>query len=169
MSKITSKNLSYDTTLPPFLQKLQNVNASLDGRHEYAIARPKRARDAQDVEDDAPAYVDEETNHTLSKNEYAALVERKEEDQKLEDAPVNTSTTPVDAALPREEEKIATIGAAKKRKLGRTIAGDDDDDDISKAVKEVDALTGTKAKADNIAKAKKKGKKIKLSFNEDES
>ncbi|KAI9733167.1 MAG: hypothetical protein M1818_007285 [Claussenomyces sp. TS43310] len=177
--KITSKNLSYNSTLPPFLQRLQSAhsNAGLDGRHERAIARPRRARTTQDEEDDTPTYVDEQTGDVLGKEEYAALVggeenidERKEfgSDQDREaSAPIGV------ARADREKQRITGIGAVQKRKVGKVLGLEEDveankDTTDPKARNEADGKAGETVKKAAAAKAKKNVKKIKLSFNDDE-
>jgi len=176
-SKITPKNLSYDTSLPPFLQRLRGeFTGPGDGRHERAIARPKRARDADADAEDEPIYVDEETNHTLSKEEYAALVgngdetaaeppEQGDSDVKVGDGHVADGE--VSKAV--EKEKLAAIGGGRKRKVGKIVGGTSQEDKES----ENTAPTAKSEPKDGdgktiaAAKAKKKGKKIKLSFNDD--
>ena len=70
MSKITPKNLSYDSTLPPFLQRLQANNNSRDGRNDFQSARPKKARNPEEDAEDEPVYFDEESGETLTKKEW---------------------------------------------------------------------------------------------------
>lgn len=164
MSKITSKNLSYDTTLPPFLQRMQQGHSNLDGRHERTIARPKRARTDGEEEDDAPAYVDEHTNHTLSKEEYAALV-KGDSETKPSAAQIEDEAKQIPAEEGQSvklEEKVAAIGASKKRKMGKIIGGEDADD--GQSLQKIDS-TGITHKS---SKPKKKAKKIMLSFDADE-
>ena len=72
MSKITSKNLHYDDSLPPFLARLRANNNAGDGRHEYTVARPKKARTAEDEAEDEPVYFDEGSGETLTKSEWEA-------------------------------------------------------------------------------------------------
>ena len=58
MSKITPKNLHYDTTLPPFLARLQASHSARDDRHEFDVARPRKKRDANEEREDEPVYVE---------------------------------------------------------------------------------------------------------------
>lgn len=181
MSKITPKNLSYDTSLPPFLQRLKGEFAGpSDGRHERAIARPKRTRDADADAEDEPAYVDEETNHTLSKEEYTALVgadkniekENSVDGSAREEEAGKEYKEGKDEANSRvmEKERIAGIGVAKRRKIGKVIGeAGEENGEIGKK----DVRSETKPKAGSVKKAeaprsKKKDKMVKLSFNDDE-
>src|SRR6266700_4140767 len=66
MSKITPKNLHYDDTPPPFLARFRANNASRDGREEYHVVRPKKARNAEEEAEDEPVYFDEGTGETLT-------------------------------------------------------------------------------------------------------
>ncbi|CAD6443876.1 c4f9d0e3-e0f9-4cc0-8917-d60b83ed44d1-CDS [Sclerotinia trifoliorum] len=59
MSKITPKNLSYNNTLPPFLQRLQANNSSANGRHEFTISRPSKLRDEDEEKESEPVVFDE--------------------------------------------------------------------------------------------------------------
>ena len=72
MSKITPKNLSYDSTLPPFLQRLQanNHSHSRDGRAEFQVARPRKGRDAEADAEDEPVVFDEGSGETLTRKEW---------------------------------------------------------------------------------------------------
>ena len=180
MSKITPKNLSYDTTLPPFLARLQSQNASNDGRQDYHAARPKKPRDEDADREDEPVYFDEASGETLTKAEW-------EEREKFEGGEKATGVvSEVDGEgkqesreskdskeKDKEREKLAAIGAGRKRKAGKVVGGDDESD------KEVTAKklpTDKKASATKLqekgaekgSKVAKKGKKIKLSFGDDE-
>lgn len=167
--------MSYDTTLPPFLQRMhQNQSASSnDGRHERAIARPKKQRNAQDDEDDAPAYVDEETGAVLSKEEYTRLVKGDEAAPGV-DMPDSSNTeietVKAGSQIRTEREKVASVGASKKRKVGRVVGAVEDDDERANLTryprKDILKTTLTERKIDAV-KSNKKGKKIKLSFNDD--
>lgn len=114
----------------------------------------------EDDEDDAPAYVMEETNQSLSKEEYAALVSGKDE----EDSTVHEAEKKKDSdARSQSKDKIAEVGAnAKKRKAARII-GDNYDKSKEGAEKDVKTPEAKPAK-----KSKKKTKAVKLTFGEDE-
>ncbi len=185
MSKITPKNLSYDSTLPPFLQRLQQQNTSLDDRHEYTIARPKKSRTAEDIADDDPVFFNEETGETLTKSEWEAREVADEEAEREREKEVKDSNDVEtkeegegEVKDSKEKEKVAAIGANRKRKVGKIIGGDEEGYNEVKAPEPRATVfkasnsgsskeTRTEGKK-NIEKSKstKKGKKIKLSFDD---
>ena len=114
-----------------------------------------------DDDDDAPTYVMEETNQSLSKEEYDALVSGK--DDKTDEPAADEAGANKDSdAKSRSKEKIAEVGAnAKKRKAAKIIG---DDQDGSKEG-ETDVK---KPEAKSAKKPKKKAKAVKLTFGEDE-
>lgn len=168
MSKITPKNLHYDSSLPPFLARMQAGQAERGGRHEFDVARPRKQRDAGADAEDEPVYFDEETGESLTKGEWEEKEKEREEEGKE------------DGKGGEEEKRIgkqnmAVIGGTikKKRKMGKVIGGGEEDEeenegkygrDLSKEKKKSD----DQSKKPDTAKPKKKGKKIKLSFGDDE-
>lgn len=190
--RITSRNLSYNPSLPPFLQRLHNSNtsSSLDGRHEFTVARPKRARNPDADEEDAPAYVDESTGEAISREEYAALVSSEgklggagegdiskggiESGERAAEAGTETTSFKQNE---KEKEKSAAIGGRpRKRKVVKVIGSmeSDDEDAMEKAdgKPKADLKPGEtkKGASGSVSKQGKRGKekKIKLSFGDDE-
>ena len=159
MSKITPKNLHYDDTLPPFLARLR-AGQSTDGRHEYTVARPKKARNAEDEAEDEPVYFDEGTGETLTKSEWEA--KEAEEGKQEEHAVANGKKEGgIEAKEAKEsKEKLAEIGSSKKRKAGKVVGAYDETEE-PETKKPAPKTEGKKAEK---GKAAKKGKKIKLSF-----
>ncbi|KFY39010.1 hypothetical protein V494_04135 [Pseudogymnoascus sp. VKM F-4513 (FW-928)] len=156
--KITSKSLSYDASLPPFLQRLraENVGAST------AAPRAKRAPNPDADEEDEPVYVDEEGG-ALDDAELRSLGVTKKGDEKGEEATEGAKP----GAVPepeRKEEKIAAIGATRKRKVGKVVGAPEEEEgkgsDAAAAVTEKDR--------GKPPQKKKKAKKVKLSFGDDE-
>ena len=184
--RITPRNLSYNSTLPPFLQRLHHTNttSNLDGRHEFAVARPKRARDVNADEEDEPAYVDERTGEVITKEDYAALVFAEEKPAGEGDSEgtaeggekvVEGDSTEGRVKEEKKKEKLAAIGGPRKRKAGKVIGGEESEDEgAGKAVEgkaEGESRPGEMKSASSLGlqKGKKaKGKKIKLSFGDDE-
>ncbi|KAL3423819.1 hypothetical protein PVAG01_05566 [Phlyctema vagabunda] len=176
MSKITPKNLSYDTSLPPFLQRMQAANAasSRDGRHEFSIARPKRARDPDDERDDEPVYFDAQSGDTLTKGEWEARElekEKAEQEGEGEEEDGIGAVTAEDKEKDKNKEKdketlaaVAAIGASRKKKAGKVVGGDAVEQDGAKDAEPKELRKAEKSKA----KPARKGKKIKLSFGDDE-
>jgi hypothetical protein len=187
--KITPKNLSYDATLPPFLQRLHNTStsssASLDGRHERAIARPKRPRDLDADKEDEPVFVDEETGEVVSAEEIKVLGARGEmggDRAGLAGIEEERADRDENEVMGKEKEKekekqSAMIGVARKRKAVKVVGGDGSDGDTKAALtagkenKKGQAKDGKpidrKAKVVE-GKAKARSKKVKLSFGDDE-
>lgn len=169
MSKITPKNLHYDSSLPPFLARLQANNNSNDGRHEFSIARPKKARNVDEEAENEPVYFNEESGETLTKSEWEA---REAEDAEEEVGEAERSESKV-AIKSEGKEKVAAIGASKKRKAGKVVGAEDDDvktvemkpKKSSSAAGESKAVKPEGKKGDK-PKPGKKAKKIKLSFDD---
>lgn len=181
--KITSKNLSYSTELPPFLARLrgqQQQQHDSDSPDPILAARRRaaRPRSASDVAEEAPLVVDE-NGQVISFND--AL---EDEDEESTGATVNQGPKEDNNLNKREKEKekekIAGIGAGKKRKVGRVVGrgedeGEYEDDRKPKTTSGAKGQTrSTTAKDEKIADAKhgakqgkKKAKKIKLSFGDD--
>ncbi|KAI1206614.1 uncharacterized protein F4807DRAFT_438686 [Annulohypoxylon truncatum] len=178
--KITSKNLSYSTDLPPFLAKLrgqqdQQRNSDTPDPILAARRRAARPRSASEEAEDAPLVVDEAGNAIAFPSA---------------DAPAEASDGgAVDGAGAgdqeknekdgqKEREKVAAIGAPKKRKVGRVVGGDEEDEpalrkensssEKNKSRKEPEHTADHDSKdAKSGSKQKKKAKKIKLSFGDD--
>ncbi|PNS17636.1 hypothetical protein CAC42_3031 [Sphaceloma murrayae] len=168
------KGLQYESEQPAFLQRMRAA-APGDGRHERPIPRPKRAR--QDDDEDAPAYVMEETNESLSKDEYEKLVSGangddaedvatsraagQEDRQASEGNPIMSGALPDDEVRSSEQAGRRKVNEAslgvKKRKAATVVGQDDDGEGADNVVQEA-----------RPKKGKKKGKAIKLSFNDDE-
>lgn len=178
--KITPKNLSYDTTLPPFLQKLQNNYdrgvEGRDGRHESQLlrARAKRPRDADEEAEDEPLYVDEEGN-VIDKaklvKEEGGEGEKNEEGVGPEEegskpdggkeADGDESKKHGTKSDPDARENVVSIGNARKKRKAKVI-GSDADATTTKP-------TPTAFKVGRIRKLPSKAPQLKkLSFGDDE-
>ncbi|SMY21701.1 unnamed protein product [Zymoseptoria tritici ST99CH_1A5] len=155
--KIKAKDLSYDTSLPPFLQRLHAAKGGSgdSDRHERAIARPKQAKDVN--EDDGPTMVDED-GETLTKDEYEKLTKAGAATENSNAAPDGAeATSNVETTATRPDQKVTDGVAVKKRKLAKVV-GDEDG-----APNEVQATASKTPK-----KAKKKPKPVKLAFDDDD-
>lgn len=161
--KIKSKDLSYETSLPPFLQRLHDQKAGRGDtdRHEFQVARPKR--DKNPDEDDGPTVVDE-TGENVSKDELAKLTAPDEEDGNVTGElqatdPKASGALPAGGESARKGKETVTDGTtSKKRKAGKVVGDDAVEDEPSEA-------TATSGKA--VKKPKKKAK-VKLTFDESE-
>jgi len=170
--KIKAKDLSYDSSLPPFLQRLHAKNAGRGDtdRHERAIARPTRAKDPND--DDGPTIVDD-SGETLTKDEVDKLTTDAADEVKAADGQGDSAgdgEAKASGALPTAEvaggkrmEQSVTSGTAQKKRKVAKVVGEEVDEDGGDATK-TDAAGGKAAK-----KMRKKAKQLKLAFDEDEA
>ncbi|KAI7153563.1 hypothetical protein KC343_g11073 [Hortaea werneckii] len=185
--KIKSKDLSYDSSLPPFLQRLRDQNSGRDtDRHEREIARPKGKKDPQAEEEDGPTVVDD-SGETLTKEQVASMnqdIEEKERSEsnvggsvkgKLDNAGdvVATSGALPDDEPTRKGDTVTEGKAVKKRKVGKVVGGDEHEDEEEakgdeKTRKPSDPAASAGEKESAGKKIKKKAKQIKLAFNDDE-
>ncbi|KAI1338279.1 hypothetical protein F5Y15DRAFT_137513 [Xylariaceae sp. FL0016] len=206
-NKITPKNLSYDTSLPPFLARLRGQHTSAPGPDPLLAAhrRPSaRKRTASEEAEDAPLVLDDQGNVV----ELDAAARRDLEDGSNEGRGDGGAAAAKSAEAEKqgaqdvgeeesEKEKVASIGAIKKRKAGRVVGGDSSPTNqhgpmsdsteasrIQQAKADVQRLAGEKpdtidrkrnindipakeAKGDKCKPVKKKAK-IKLSFGDDD-
>ncbi|KAF6812465.1 hypothetical protein CSOJ01_05170 [Colletotrichum sojae] len=160
--KITSKNLSYDTKIPPFLRALHAQAAGNASGPDPILSQRRRAgkkRSESEEAEDAPLVVDEDGNVVDVRVGKDGDVD---EDALKKDGGADKNEE--EAKEKREAEKVAGIGASKKRKAGKVIGeGAEDAKDDGKEEREEKGEESAKKKA-----GKKKGKKIKLSFDEPE-
>jgi len=182
-----SKNLHYNKQEPAFLRRLKGEYGGQDGRQNYQAPRPKRDRLKAGDEDDDPVIVDEQ-GETVGKEEFERRM-RGDAGEAPEDR--GGATTPkegnhgggtgdeeleVPAVKGGERQKVTEIAgsaATKKRKVGKVVGGDEDLEDAAQDVSRSASATKGKddkavvptSKESTMAK-KKKGKKIKLSFDE---
>ncbi|KFY22651.1 hypothetical protein V493_06441 [Pseudogymnoascus sp. VKM F-4281 (FW-2241)] len=155
--KITSKSLSYDASLPPFLQRLRAENTGAS----TAAPRPKRAPNPDADEEDEPVYVDEEGG-ALDDAELRSLGVTKKGEEKGEEAAEEAKPLALGESE-RKEVKIAEIGTARKRKVGKVVGASEEEG------KDGNTVAGAPGKDKQAApQKKKKVKKVKLSFGDDE-
>lgn len=125
------------------------------GRHENPIPRTKRLK--QDDDEDAPTYVLEDTNQSMTKAEYEAMMAGNSEvDRNAEKDDENTKH-PLPTA--QVKDTIVEVGqTTKKRKVAKVIGEEKEDEE-----------TDSKLPEKKVAKkTKKKGKPVKLSFGDEE-
>ncbi|UPL03791.1 hypothetical protein LCI18_014725 [Fusarium solani-melongenae] len=158
--KITSKNLSYDNSAPPFLAALRAQAAGATGPDPLLAAQRRSAkkRSSSEEAEDVPLVVDEDGNVVNLEVDKDGIVKE----------PVNHSLDPsTEKESAKEPESKAAIGG-RKRKVGKVIGEAAEEP----ADKEAGGEKGKNVDADKEAvknrKPKKKAKKIKLSFDEDE-
>ncbi|KAL2682769.1 hypothetical protein Neosp_007224 [[Neocosmospora] mangrovei] len=157
--KITSKNLSYDNSAPPFLAALRAQAAGATGPDPLLAAQRRSAkkRSSSEEAEDVPLVVDEDGNVVNLEVDKDGIV------KEPADHPLDPSTEKEPA---KESENKAAIGG-RKRKVGKVIGEAAEEP----ADKETDGRKDKKGDVDEAVKnrkPKKKAKKIKLSFDEDE-
>ncbi|KAL2429598.1 hypothetical protein ABEF95_007963 [Exophiala dermatitidis] len=177
-----AKNLSYNKQEPAFLRKLKGEFGGLDGRHNVQIARPKKDRLKTGDDDDDPVILDEQ-GERVEKEEFERR--RREGDEVKESTPTETGEAKVEGEsgtnAERERQKVTEIGsstALKKRKVGKVVGAEDEGEPDGKhetheppkkaqaAQKEAEDGESTNTKKPGSGAAKKKAKKIKLSFDD---
>ncbi|KAI1828387.1 hypothetical protein F4861DRAFT_180306 [Xylaria intraflava] len=123
--KITAKNLTYDSSLPPFLARLHGHRAAQTGPDPILAAhrRPGQKRSASEEAEDSPLVVDENGN-VVDLGNAEDVTEGGEKEEEGAEQP-----TPDDPAQGKEKEKVAGIGATRKRKVGRVIGEEHSDDE----------------------------------------
>lgn len=169
--KITSKNLSYNSSLPPFLANLHaQAGGSGGGRGDPSPGvgqrRAAKKRSASEEADDAPIVVDEDGNVvSVEVDKEGAVVDKGATPDVDDDA----------EKRPRQEGDVekAAIGG-RKRKVGRVVGEAAEEDAAVGPEKGSDGRKGNgddkprETDAAKEKKPKKKAKKIKLSFDEEE-
>lgn len=165
--KIKSKDLSYESTLPPFLQSLHDQNAGRgdQDRHERPVARPKREK--AHAEEDEPTVIDE-AGETVSKAELEKLATVKSGDDENVKRVASGSEEPKGSgAVPDDtqhvDQKVTDGTAIKKRRLAKVV-GEDRDGEATAEVSEDEKPPAKKA----VKKGKRKAKPIKLAFDDGE-
>lgn len=193
-NKITGKNLHYDQSLPPFLARLKGQHAGdADSPDPILASRRRQAkpRSASQDAEDAPLIVDDDGNvlagvelaadGTVTANEEAGPGAGGDGDSRKADGDKDGGLEGKGAGA-RHEDKVATIGGSKKRKLGKVVGADAEDDEQGNhaSAKQEKASPGghprptanSKAATEDMTKGpvkpKKKAKKIKLSFGDDD-
>ena len=173
---LKAKDLTYNKEQPAFLQRLRAQHGG--DRSNVQFARPKKDRlKTGDADEDEPTIVDEH-GETVAKAEWEARLKTEHEDgEKAGTAAVNPSDdvrgnkTADTAEAVMEKQQLAGNGAGKKRKAAKVVTDEDFDtkDGTAKAAT-VNGEERTSAHAETIqrpaSKPKRKGKKIKLSFDE---
>ncbi|PNY24174.1 Uncharacterized protein TCAP_05890 [Tolypocladium capitatum] len=164
--KVTSKNLSYSSSLPPFLAALRAQASAASGPDPLAAAQRRSAkkRSSSEETEDAPLVVDEHGNTVAVDVDKDGAV--RQTTAKTEDEAGSQDANSEDKPEKKEAEAKSAIGG-RKRKVGRVI-GDAADDAVHEDAPHSDKKDRKKPETPADKKAKKKAKKIKLSFDEDE-
>ncbi|KAK2068098.1 hypothetical protein P8C59_002763 [Phyllachora maydis] len=149
--KLQSGALQYNAAPPPFLARLRGEHAAggYDAAAQGRWRRTAGARAGSAEAEDAPVVVDEGGNVVEG-----VCVGR---DGAVRDGREAEGVAAIG-------EKVAAIGAGRKRKVGKVVGGDADEEDGNGADAQPVAAVGRKTGR----KDSKKAKKIKLSFGNDE-
>ncbi len=188
--KIKANALSYDSNLPPFLQRLRALHSSnsADGRHANPVARPKRVRCEEDEEEDEPTYIDENGNQISNAEMNDIRNARSDADGDVEmggssptpegvqskrGSPESNEMEISKGTMGREREKMAAIGAGRRRKVGRVVGAGgpmSPTEEMGGEVLQMRELGTENVTAPVVPKnkPKKKTKKVKLSFGDGE-
>ncbi|KAK4076707.1 uncharacterized protein Triagg1_4310 [Trichoderma aggressivum f. europaeum] len=172
--KINSKNLSYNSSLPPFLAALRAQASGASGPDPILSAqrRSGKKRSSSEEAEDAPLVVDEDGNtiEDLKVNKDGTVEEtpNEEADKGAKDGTLDAEQ---DKANKGESEPAKASIGGRKRKVGKVI-GEDAHDEVAKPSTEKKTEAAKKGADDaeqaTNRKTKKKAKKIKLSFDEEE-
>lgn len=129
-------------------------------RHERPTPRNKRLK--QDDEDDAPTYVLEDTNQSMTKEEYEDFVGKKKTEGEGESEQIDKSAQTRNDESSKPKDRITEVGAnARKRKAAKIISDEPEiDEGMPKDAKKTDTKT--------VKKPRKKGKAVKLTFGDEE-
>lgn len=182
-----AKNLQYNKQEPAFLRRLKGDYVGQDGRQTYQAPRPQRDRMKAGDDDDDPVIVDEQ-GETVAKEEFERRVNADEGGEssaktKLGDHETKEGLEPGKdgpedlEAKNGERQKVSEVGgsaASKKRKVGKVVGGEEEDlqNPVLDGSRNASKKSGASAEVavsknkDSAAAKKKKGKKIKLSFDE---
>ena len=159
-----------DSNEPTFLRKLRSEYEGDDARHERPLARPRKQQIGGD-EDEEPTYVQEESHDTISKAEYDAMmknadvekqtsktvISKVESKDNLHAPTEDAGKSPHEPALSKQQV-VAGIGVNTKRRFAKVVGEEDGTEDSQ--------FEGSRPHDEKKSKLKK-GKKIKLSFNEE--
>ncbi|KAF2669904.1 hypothetical protein BT63DRAFT_439069 [Microthyrium microscopicum] len=168
-----SKNLQFEASEPAFLRRLRGeARGDVDApgyeadRHINPTALPKKPKRLENDEDDAPAYVLEGSDATLSKADIETLTGKKSEgdvDGSKGDAEKEGKPDVSADGIEKHVQKVAGVGVfSKKRKAIRV--GDAEEEEEEEEEEDAKKIT-TKA---TPKKSKKKAKTKNLSFADDE-
>ncbi|KAL7788387.1 hypothetical protein V8C37DRAFT_404427 [Trichoderma ceciliae] len=169
--KINSKNLSYNSSLPPFLNALRAQASGASGPDPILSAQRRggKKRSSSEEAEDIPLIVDENGNtvEDLKVNKYGTVLESTKEDANDETRDGDSATEQSRANKSELETTKASIGG-RKRKVGKVIGENAKLAAPEKEMNEPAKKEKKDAEQATNRKTKKKAKKIKLSFDEDE-
>lgn len=130
-------------------------------------ARPKRARDADDDAEDEPVYVDEETGEMVTRSEFE---EREREVERGEGGGEGEGEEGMKEYEGNKEGRDKAGVTGIKRRKARRIVGEEEEEEKEGGAGDEEKKQKGEPEVRKLEKGKvaKKGKKIKLSFGDDE-
>ena len=151
------------------MRKLRGEYRGENSRHERPLARPTKKKIGDD-EDEGPTYVQEDSQETISRIEYDALVNGlkvKDQERQLSasratsndnlEEPLLEMVKPNQDQAPSKQQ-LARVGAIRKRRFAKVVGKDDD---AEGSPHNTDWPVGRKRLK------LKKGERKKLSFNDE--
>lgn len=162
-----AKDLQFERQEPAFLKRLKAgiADATDDpDRQVNPLKFPKKPKRLENDDDDAPTYVVEDSNETLSKEEYEELL-KKSKDEDENGSRLAKQSNPDDKATSQDSSRpkqlSIQVGAISKKRKAIKVVGDDEAEEAESPSK------AASAKKPILTKSKKKAK-VKLSFNDEE-
>ncbi|RFU79386.1 hypothetical protein TARUN_2841 [Trichoderma arundinaceum] len=173
--KINSKNLSYNSSLPPFLAALRAQASGASGPDPILSAQRRggKKRSSSEEAEDVPLIVDENGNaiEDIKVNKDGTVQESANEETNDDKKDGDPETEQSKANKDEPETTKASIGG-RKRKVGKVIGENADSaapgDSAAGEKNEAASKDEKDAEQATNRKTKKKAKKIKLSFDEEE-
>lgn len=162
-----------DARTPAFLQRLKGQFGAVGERQNVQFGRPRKQ--LLDLEDDAPTYIDEDNNEMISKEDFESMSKpmAKSTSDKSKIADYGEQNSNEAKSRKQSSESLTAFGSSNKRKAAKIVAGDEAeagldpaDSKAASSSKKVDAHEGAMEPAKKV-KLAKKAKRIKLSFDED--
>lgn len=168
--KVTAKNLSYSSSIPPFLAKLQAQASSRSGPDVAAAQRRSvKKRSSSEEAEDNPLVVDEDGNTVDVEIDREGTVTERSDERTRTVAAAEAETG--ESRGRKSDGEFKTVIGTRKRKVGKVV-GDAAQPNSGENPERCASSTGegdrTEAHAEMStgAKPKKRPKKIKLSFEE---
>lgn len=166
--KINSKNLSYSQNIPPFLAALQAQAGS--AAHEPVSIGQKRSskkRSASEEAEDAPLVVDEDGNVVnVEVDKEGGVVDKDGGDQGKDDGEAATDKNHSGHEC---NKRAISNWRAHRQKKGRVVGEEAEQKDAGEEKStQADKKAGDADAPSKEKKPKKKVKKVKLSFDEDD-
>jgi hypothetical protein len=162
-----AKDLAFEADEPAFLRRLRGqARGNIDDpdRHINPTALSKAPKRLENDEDDAPTYVVEGSNNTMSKEEYENLVNGKSEENETKglEAQQTEPGSKNPSELSKAVQKVAEVGVMSKKRKAMRVGDEEEEDDAPKKATDKKSKSSSK-------KAKSKSKTVKLSFEDDEN